>query len=196
MLKAEEKSRFYVAQQYMQAAKNLIEGMLKDENPSVISSDHEISDDELAEGLRNSSQLIILPALFCLYQGIELILKGFINNKGKLEKNDLHKGDELCNRFSELYKEELELSALFNKFMISPPKFITEYMQLNNITSIINFYNSLRYPDKNNGETNDYYPLMYTNNELFLPQVEELNQDIEQLLILSVKLFWLLEDTQ
>ena len=194
MLSDEEKIRFYVAQQYTQAAKNLTDGMLKDENPHAVVSDHEISDEELEEGLRNSSGSIILPALFCLYQGIELILKGFINIRGKLEKSDLHKGDMLCNRFSELFVEELELSVLFNKFLNPPPQFIKEYMQLNNITDIIGLYNSLRYPDKNNGGVYDYDFLTDTNNDLFLPQLEELNKDIKKLLMLSVKLFHALED--
>jgi len=196
MLTEEEKSRFHVSQQYIQAALNLIAGMLYNGNPHAVVLDHYISEEEFKEGLRISSESIILPTLFCLYQGIELILKGFINKKGKLEQDDLHKGEMLCNRFSKLYMEEIELGKLFNKFLNTPPEFIKEYMQLNNITDIIGFYNSLRYPDKKNREIYNYDFLTNPDNEKFLPQIKELNQDIEQLLILSVKLFHTLEDVQ
>jgi hypothetical protein len=75
-------------------------------------------------------------------------------------------------------------------------------MQLNTIDNISEFYNSLRYPDKKEEvdkvahyKYRNYTPLMYPTHESFLPQIKELNFEIAQLLILSVKLFRVLEDT-
>lgn len=200
MMEADDKIRFYVAQQYIQASKNMIDEMLKRDNPYAVISEHDISADELVEDIRYSSHHIILPALFCLYQGIELLLKGFLMIKCKVEI--WHNAENLCGQFSKIYAEENELIGLFNKFVLCPKEFIREYIELNNITKISEFYNSLRYPDKKEKSDGvatytyrDYDPLMYPDNEFFLPQVEELNNDIGQLLVLSVKLFRLLEDT-
>jgi hypothetical protein len=191
-----DRSRFYVAEQYIQASKNLIDGMLRTENPLGIISDDPISSDDLKEGIKNSSLSIILPTLFCLYQGIELILKGFVDEEYK--DTSRHEAELLCEKFSVLYSDENELSALLKKFVFSPKQFIREYLELNNIElgSISEFYNSLRYPDKKETvkglkilKFRNYNPLKYPDNDLFLPQIEELNYEIEQLLKLSVKLF-------
>ena len=145
MLNSIDKSRFYISGQYIHAAKNLFDGMLETKNPSVIISDHEISDEEMTEGLKKSSVNIILPALFCLYQGIELLLKGFVNIKS--QKNNGHEAEKLCEQFATYFQDEKELIELFNKFIFSPKTFINQYKRVNALNSTKLFYNSLRYPD-------------------------------------------------
>lgn len=61
MIEADDKSRFYVAQQYIQASKNMIDGMLKTDNPYAVISDHVISADALVETLRYCAQCIRRP---------------------------------------------------------------------------------------------------------------------------------------
>jgi len=187
-----EKSRFYISEQYIQASKNLIDGMLETNNISVIISDHPITSDEMINGLKNSSGSIILPALFCLYQGIELLLKGFVNIKS--QKNNGHEAEALCKQFSEFYQDEEELISLFNKFIFSPRTFINQYKLANNLNSIRLFYNSLRYPERKDGSLTNYYQLKHPDNEDFLPQLVDINNDINKLLLLSVKLFRKLDD--
>lgn len=182
-----EKIKFFVAEQYIRASKNLIDGMLETGNPLAILSDNEISDNELIEGLKNSSQSIILPALFCLYQGIELVIKGFVNIKDNIKIR--HDSAALLYKFLIFYPEEKELSALLNKFVHSPIHFINQYKQSNNIETIKEFYNSMRYPEQKNEKVHNYDSLMNPDNENFLPQLKELNNDITLLLRLSVKLF-------
>lgn len=187
MLNSIEKDRFYISEQYIQASKNMIDGMLKTKNSLVIISDHRISNEELVDSLKYSSGSIILPALFCLYQGIELLLKGFVMHKA--HKKSCHKTEELCNDFSEFYKDEEELTSLLRKLIFSPEPFIKQYMDVNNLDSIELFYNSLRYPDSKGSGLTDYFILKYPNHEDFLQQLNNIKNDINQLLPLSVKLF-------
>ena len=197
-MKFDDKSRFYLAQQYIQASQNLLNSMSKSGNPHVVTSDYPILEKEYLEEVKNSSHSVMMPTLFCLYQGIELILKGFVGLKNK--ENSGHKLDVLCRRFSELYEEEHELNALFSEFVFSPRKFIYEYMRHNGITKTDEFYNSLRYPDKKvKGKTtsrHDYFYLKYPANEEFLPQLHDLSEDIGKLLRLSARLFQELEGAQ
>ena len=185
LLASFDKSRFFTAEQYIQASSNMIEGMLQTGNPFIIIANHKISSDELTDGLKFSSHNLILPALFCLYQGIELLLKGFVYIKST--KHSKHNAEDLCRRFSDHYPEEVELIKLFSVFLSSPKEFIEEYKQTNNIQTVAEFYNSLRYPEQKDGRLYDYDPLMRAGNERFLPQVVELYNDIEQLLSLSVR---------
>lgn len=187
MLTSIEKSRFFVSEQYIQASKNLIDRMLPNGNPLVLISNDEVSEHELIEGLRNSSQNIILPALFCLYQGVELLLKGFVNVKSK--KKNGHEAEKLYNQFLTLFEEEKELVDLFNKFIYKPKTFIKQYMETNQLNSINILYNSLRYSELKGGRQVDYYKLMYPNNDEFLSELFDLVHDIDQLLQWSIKLF-------
>ena len=193
MLNSIEKRRFFVSEQYIQASKNLIDGMLANGNPLAIISNDEISSRELVEGLKDSSQSIILPALFCLYQGVELLLKGFVNIKS--EKKNGHEAEKLLKQFLTLYEEEKELIALFNKLIYEPKTFIKQYMQTNQLDSINTLYNSLRYSERKGRIPIDHYKLMYPNNEELLPELIDLVHDIDQLLRWSVKLFRKLEDS-
>lgn len=187
------KQRFYVAHSYIEVCQNLIDEMLKNYNPRVVVSDHEIDESQVAERLRYSSPSVILPALFCLYQGIELLLKGFVLIKAHQKAR--HNAEELVQSFSKYYPEEEVLSVLFKQFVLQPPCFIKQYIELNRIKDISSFYNSLRYPDNNNsGEMYDYDSLMYLDNRLFIPQIKKVKDKIDSLLILSVRLFRKLED--
>ncbi len=183
------RNRFYIAEQYIQASKNLIQGMLDKNNPQFIISDEDITDDDFEKYLKYSSQKIILPALFCLYQGIELILKGFVNmvqnNKGS------HDAEKLCKEFSKYYVDETELQDLFNKFIFTPVTFIEEYKAENNIKKTKDLYNSLRYPDSNAEDSMpiNHMQLKYPNDDIFLSQVKELMRDVEKMIRLSVILF-------
>lgn len=200
-----DKDRFYLAQQYIQVSQNLIDNMIASTNPHVVISSEPISDAEFKEKCKNSSHMVIMPTLFCLYQGIELLLKGFVYFKD--EKRRGHQMEALCDDFSKLYEEETALIKLFSGF-ISPLKkpvcnnkeFIRDYMNRNKITSIAVFYNSLRYPDRSNDQSAspccDYFCLMYPNNESFLPQLCGLREDVNRVLRLSAQLFRHLEDTQ
>jgi len=187
------KSWFYVAAQYVQASMNLLDGMINTGNRKIAISDHEMSDDEVNEQLRYSSQSIILPALFCLYQGIELILKGFVSYKS--DHKPTHSFEKLLTQFLTHYDTECALSELFFKLIKSPVEFIAQYKDTNKIKDMGSLYNTLRYPDMNKKNVN-YDLLLHFDNQKFMFQVRGLGIDINRLLTLSVELFRKLEDSQ
>lgn len=102
MSTSKDYSRFYVAQQYIQAASNLISEMIRTENRSIALSSPSTPEKEIYEQTKHGSNSVIMPALFCLYQGLELILKGFIVIKK--DKTFSHDAENLLVEFKCLYR--------------------------------------------------------------------------------------------
>jgi len=186
-----DKQRFYIAEQYIRVSRGLFESILSSKNKMVVISDHEPSDDELYNATKDSSMFTILPALFCLYQGIELLLKGFVCLKSNERLK--HKAEKLIEMFFVFYPGATSLGELFIKLIEKPEPFIDEFVSLNKIKNIEQLYTSFRYPE-NNCKQIDYTPLKYPDDKAFLAQIQNICNDIKQVLLLSVSLFHSLED--
>jgi len=171
-----------------------MEGMINSNNPNLVFSDHPLSNEELAKTYKYSSFNIILPTLFCLYQGLELLLKGFVNYK--MEVKSTHDSEKFLKYFAALYRKETNVKRIFSEFINEPKGFIRSYMVLNNIVTIKQLYESFRYPDKK-GKGDlffDYQLLMYPRERnSYIYQVQQLHSDINNLISLSVELFGRIE---
>jgi len=116
------------------------------------------------------------PVLFCFYQGLELLLKGFVLFKYNVKTK--HNCEKLYNCFKNLLPKEKEIIEIFQKYIINfDIPFLREYKDNNKFTDMEKFYNSLRYPDRfyedNNQSSNeiDYssiqIPARKTNSDFF-----------------------------
>ena len=134
-----------------------------------------------------------MPALFCFYQGLELLLKGFVSLK--CDEKARHDMKKLVDNFVNYYGDNVELNDKLNYYISLNPPFIKEYCEINDISdlSTINtFYNSLRYCDINipsEEKVWDYFCIKYPKNESFLPQIKTIIDDIDLIMEKSAKLF-------
>ena len=161
--------------------------MIEVGNPMILTSENRFTEDDIIEGLRYSSCSIMLPALFCFYQGIELLLKGFIalHNNNKYT----HDFENLITGFKMYYSNSDNFIKIIEKYVNDYPFFIKEYCKKNNIKNTTELYHSLRYPDIKYFETVDYSSLEYDFDGLFIPKLTELSEDINLIMKYSVKLF-------
>lgn len=94
---------------------------------------------------------MVIPLLFNVYHGLELMLKGFIlfseGNGAKLD----HRIKELYRKFLKHYKDQKELIILFGRYIEKSqmPTLLHEFLDHNKL-SANRFYESLRYPFNNN----------------------------------------------
>jgi len=185
-------SYFLCGQDYIGAAKTIIDETIMRENPIVAFGDHDIDEIELLDQTKYSSSSIILPAMFCYYQGVELLLKGFLYHTGKVSR--IHKTEDLFDAFVDHYSgihEAQDLIALFENHIHGMPDFILNYVKVNGIEDIHSLYSSLRYPDiigVRNGQCYNYFSLKYPG-EHFVDELTVLSQKIVLLLKHSVSLY-------
>lgn len=99
------------------------------------------------EATRWSDHTIIIPLLFNLLHGIELLIKGFILvDPSDMPKKD-HNINDLCRQFSKKYPNETVLIRFFEKYTSKPhlPPLLQQFLKDNNL-SIQKLYEALRYP--------------------------------------------------
>jgi len=139
------------------------------------------------EATKWSDLNISIPLLFNFYHGLELTLKGFLIIKGGKFKSS-HKLSVLLSKFVEEFS---------NKPLIKPiekyidctklPNILLEFCKESSIT-IDDYYQSLKYPESNNGEKYSHYSLR-GNAEDGVRFFEDLVSDIDLIRRESVSLY-------
>ncbi|MHB8894140.1 MAG: hypothetical protein ACYC99_03050 [Candidatus Geothermincolia bacterium] len=157
---------FWVASfQYLILVQNVSRETVSQGNVWGMSRDFrkgQITDHELSEGTRWSDHTIIIPLLFNLLHGIELLTKGFIlvdpSESLKLE----HNISELCRRFIQKYPNEKVLCGFLERYTLTPhlPKLLRQFMDDNGLT-IHKLYQALRYPSPDFTTIRNYSSLKY-----------------------------------
>lgn len=180
--------------QYLTLVENVARETVSQGNSWLIISDFVLEKDEYEKKTRWSDFSIIIPLLFNLLHGIELLIKGFIlidpvENKVKKEHN-IH---SLCDRFKAKYPEQKILNCFFNKY--TNRNFMPELLQrflADNKLDAEKIYQELRYPSPDNLKIHDYSSLKYNDKKgvLFF---KDLADDIDSVLRESVKMYYRLE---
>ena len=84
-------------------------------------------------------------------QYIELVLKAFVYHKNNNSMKFVHDTYCLFNKFEDLYSEEVEIIQALQLYLSNDKLgFINSFCMRNNIKTITQLYNSLRYLDSNN----------------------------------------------
>jgi hypothetical protein len=186
------KERLYLADQYYNVTKNLLFNMIDSGNPFSLVSALESTEEMLNEHTKHSSFRVILPLLFCFYQGTELLLKAFV-----LEKNNIkyrHSIEDILKDFKKLYPCEGVIIDTLDKYLgKNKIGFIDNFCKVNNLTSLNEIYNALRYPDHMD-KLVDYMNLEYSPHEFFLIELSEMMSDIDKLMLNCARLFRKMED--
>lgn len=157
--------------QYRTLVENMLEEMIKNENPSPIVYDAIANikidlENYLGEKTKYSDYKVIKAFLFLFYQWLELILKGFLSAKGNLDtKKFLHHDIEnLLEQFKDNYSDQKDLITFFEKYITKNcnPVFLKNFYDKNNV-SAKDYYIIFRYPfNKKTYLEYEYTDITYT----------------------------------
>lgn len=116
--------------------------------------------EEYASQTRWSDSNLVVPLLFDFYHGVEVILKGFLASKGKLEKKN-HKLSDLLRAFNELFPGH-RFSTLLSRYIVTDqlPEPLASFC-LHSSISIDDYYQALKYPESIYGAIFRHTPLKY-----------------------------------
>jgi HEPN domain-containing protein len=188
-----DKNFLLLADQYFRTSKNIIEEMINSDNKWVIVSDNTINWSEYDYKTKWSDFNTLLPALFLIYHGLELLLKGFLKYiKVDYEKN--HNFTELLNNFQQkfLSSDSKKLILILKKYLIlnhNTSTLLKKYFQKNKyIKNPQKMYNALRYPESKAKVVFDQSIFSYNEKEI-IDDLSEILTDLTSVQKYSVKIF-------
>jgi hypothetical protein len=128
--------------------------------------DGPITSEEYAEGTRWSDHTTVIPVLFNLLHGIELLIKGFMLTDPGDDPKQAHDIIDLCSRFSHRFPNEAVLNGFFHRYTCerAMPDILKRFLRDNRI-DIRSVYQSLRYPSPNFRFMRDNSALKYHGEE-------------------------------
>ena len=151
--------------------------------------DGEITLDEYADATRWSDHTLVIPLVFNLYHGIELLVKGFLLAYSNQNIKPQHNIGELCREFALAYPNEKELVAFFGRFTEEQclPDLLSSFLSDNGLT-LETFYQAVRYPCDQKFQTlRKYIELKYSGEDGLL-FFNELAQSIKAIRVAAVRL--------
>jgi hypothetical protein len=121
-----------------------------------------ITEQEYAEATRWSDHATIIPLLFNLHHGIELMVKGFLLTDLSEDIKKSHDIIDLHSRFFHLFPNETVLNDFFHKYTCehAMPDILKRFLRENRI-DIRTLYQALRYPSPDFQVMRDYSSLKY-----------------------------------
>lgn len=177
--------------QYLILAENVSRETISQGNVWVMVRDFDdgpITPQEYAEGTRWSDHTIIIPLLFNLLHGIELLVKGFllVDPAGTVEK--LHNICNLRDRFRQKYPAQTALIQFLDKYTSEDhmPELLRRFLTDNDL-QVESLYQALRYPSPDFTTMRAYSSLKYQGEE-GTSFFTKLHEDIESVRIAAVRL--------
>ena len=178
--------KFYkVGHQFLNSAIILLENLVQSKNKKFVISEYEITEDEYKENTKYSDFNIIIPVLFNYYHGLELIIKGALEQVGKLGR-DRHDIISLSNRLKEEYKEDEKFANCIIEKIDNPIINISKFKEDNENIDAFSLYEALRYPDNPKGQLINYNSLIF-NGENVILGYQEIVKNIKEIKINTVK---------
>lgn len=183
--------------QFLALVENVSRETASQGNQWIMIKDDPIGTEEYAEGTKWSDHTIIIPLLFNLYHGIELLSKGFLLVVPKVTVKPTHTVQSLCREFAQVYSTETQLIAFFRKYTEDESlPLILKQFQEDNALSFENLYQALRYPSNRDfKDMRDYVSLKYRGED-GRKFFQELHEDIKAVRIAAVMLVRSLEPHQ
>jgi hypothetical protein len=148
----------------------------------------EITPEEYADGTRWSDHTIIIPLLFNLLHGIELLVKGFILVDPSETVKMIHNIGELCARFKQKYPNQNIINNFLCKYTSENemPELLRRFLMDNDIQVNI-LYKALRYPSDDFLTMRIYSSLKYQGED-GTPFFRQLSADISEVRLAAVRL--------
>jgi len=186
------RSFWKVSFEYLMLVQNIARETVTQGNTWFITKDWQdgpVTEIEHAEGTSWSDHTIIIPLLFNLYHGIELLLKGFLLVTPGTDVKAKHTVQLMSRQFYNAYPGEKELNGFLRKYTEEGnlPAILGEFLR-DNAMPFDDLYQALRYPsDRDFQIFKKYIELKYRGSE-GMPFFEELHEDIEAIRVAAVRL--------
>jgi hypothetical protein len=153
---------------------------------SLVFDGPDFSWEELSSQTRWSDSKLVVPLLFDFYHGVEVLLKGFLASKGRLDKKN-HELSDLMKTFDELFPDH-SLNRLLSRYIVTGqlPEPLASFCSESAI-SIDDYYQALKYPKSTHGAVYRHTRLKYRS-DAGLPFFNDLVSDILQMRLEAVAL--------
>lgn len=186
--------------QYLMLVENVAREIMSHANPlglTKLQSEGPITEDELVEATRWSDQSLVVPLLFNLYHGIELLVKGVLLVTPGVRVKPQHSIQRLCHEFSAAYPNEIELNAFLQKYTEESqlPPLLRDFLRDNALT-FDELYQALRYPSEPDFVDLKRYVQLKYKGQQGVRFFQELNEEIKSIRPLVVRLGRSLEPKQ
>jgi hypothetical protein len=179
------------ALQYLRLVENVAKETVSHGNTWVLVRDYSsggITSEEYSQATRWSDHSIIIPLIFNLLHGIELLSKGFLLADPEEPVTKTHKISALRMRMAAQFPDENKINGFLSKYteIREMPELLVRFLNANGL-SVDQLYQALRYPSPDFVEAHDYAGLKYQG-EPGTPFFKELAKDIEELRLAAIKL--------
>jgi hypothetical protein len=179
------------ALQYLRLVENVATETVSQGNTWALVRDYSsgsITEEEYSHATRWSDHSIIIPLIFNLLHGIELLSKGFLLADPEEPVGKTHKISALRNRIAAMYPGENVMNVFLSKYTVQDdmPELLVRFLDVNKL-SVDQLYQAFRYPSPDFEETHSYADLKYQGEAgtLFF---EELAKDIKELRFAAIRL--------
>jgi len=151
--------------QYLMLVENASREIVANDNTWMMIKDFDggsISESEYAEATRWSDHRTVIPLLFNLHHGIELLIKGFLLSDPDEDIRKSHDIIELHSRFIHLFPDESVLNNFIHKYTCehAMPYILKRFLRDNKIDAR-SLYQALRYPSPDFRVMRNYAGLKY-----------------------------------
>lgn len=179
------------ALQYLRLVENVAKETVSQGNTWVLVRDYcsgSITAEEYSQATCWSDHSIIIPLIFNLLHGIELLSKGFLLADPEEPVTKTHKISALRERIAARFPDENIINGFLCKYtdIHEMPELVVRFLNANGL-SVDQLYQALRYPSPNFVEAHDYVGLKYQG-EAGTVFFMELAKDIEKLRLAAIKL--------
>lgn len=179
------------ALQYLRLVENVANETVSQGNTWVLVRDYSsggITEEEYSLATRWSDHSIIIPLIFNLLHGVELLSKGFLLADPEEPVGKTHKISTLRSRITAMYPGEDVMNGFLSKYTDDHemPELLVRFLEVNNL-SVDQLYQAFRYPSPDFVETHSYADLKYQG-EAGTHFFEELAKDIKELRLAAIKL--------
>jgi hypothetical protein len=171
----------------LRVSKNIVEQTILQENRHITVTEASIFTwDRYLEDTKWADHNVIIPTLFDLLHGIEVMLKGFLIASGQVLSRT-HRLSELLEHFESEFPGH-PLGQTARKYILRDhlPELLATFCDESGIT-MDDYYQALKYPESSNGQVYTHRPLKYQG-ENGLPFFETLNRDLKTMIHESVAL--------
>ena len=137
--------------------------LVKNRNPHFVVSEAPLSPGEYEHRTRWADHMVGVAALFNLFHGIELILKGFLGARQSFPKH--HRLTDLLREFDRTYPGEALtalIAAAFDMSRQDTP--LARFFRANSL-QLDQWYEALKYPELRDGTAVDHFGLKYRGEE-------------------------------
>ncbi len=181
--------------EFLALVENVANETIKQGNIWTLVRKELITPAEYENATRWSDHTIIVPLLFNLYHGIELLVKGFLLAPPASTVEAKHALQKLCCEFVQRYPQETEINRFLIKYTdeASLPPLLSEFLKSNRL-SFKELYQALRYPSDVDFQNLKTYIKLKYNGENGLAFFRSLKEDIDAVRRATVKLERVIEE--